>query len=78
MHLAGQAGGPDMVGVAIGDVGTGVFAAYASLLGYVKALKTGQGEFIDVSMYDCMIAWLSVLITSIPIQARFCLADLTR
>lgn len=57
MHLAGQAGGPPTwLGVAIGDVGTGVFAAYASLLGYVKALKTGKGEFIDVSMYDCMIA----------------------
>jgi len=57
MHLAGQAGGPPTwLGVAIGDVGTGVFAAYAALLGYIKALKTGKGEFIDVSMYDCMIA----------------------
>lgn len=57
MHLAGQKGGPPTwLGVAIGDVGTGVFAAYAALLGYIKMLKTGKGEFIDVSMYDCMIA----------------------
>lgn len=57
MHLAGQAGGPPTwLGIAIGDVGTGVFAAYAAMLGYIKRLKTGEGEFIDVSMYDCMIA----------------------
>lgn len=57
MHLAGQAGGPPTwLGVAIGDVGTGIFAAYAALLGYIKMLKTGKGDFIDVSMYDCMIA----------------------
>ncbi|WP_293663258.1 CaiB/BaiF CoA-transferase family protein [uncultured Phascolarctobacterium sp.] len=57
MHLAGQVDGPPTwLGVAIGDVGTGVFAANAALLGYIKALKTGQGEFIDVAMYDCMIA----------------------
>ena len=57
MHLAGQKGGPPTwLGVAIGDVVTGVYAAYAALLGYIKRLKTGKGDFFDVSMYDCMIA----------------------
>lgn len=57
MHLAGQEDGPPTwLGVAVGDVVTGIQAAYASLLGYIKALKTGEGEFIDVSMYDCMVA----------------------
>ncbi len=57
MHLAGQKDGPPTwLGVAVGDVVTGIYAAYAALLGLVKAKNTGVGDFIDVSMYDCMIA----------------------
>lgn len=57
MNLAGQKDGPPTwLGVAVGDVGTGVYAAYAALLGFIKAKNTGEGEFIDVSMYDCMTA----------------------
>lgn len=57
MHLAGQQDGPPTwLGVAVGDVVSGIYAAYASLLGYIKKLKTGKGEFVDVSMYDCMVA----------------------
>lgn len=57
MHLAGQKDGPPTwLGVAVGDVVTGIYAAYSALLGYIKALKTGEGEYIDVSMYDCMAA----------------------
>lgn len=57
MHLAGQKDGPPTwLGVAIGDIGTGMYAAYAALLGYIKSLKTGVGTFVDISMYDCMVA----------------------
>lgn len=57
MHLAGQQDGPPTwLGVAVGDVVSGIYAASACLLGYIKKLKTGKGEFIDVSMYDCMVA----------------------
>lgn len=57
MHLAGQKDGPPTwLGVAVGDVVTGIYAAYAALLGLLKAKNSGVGEFIDVSMYDCMIA----------------------
>lgn len=58
MHLAGQKDGPPTwLGVAVGDVGSGVYAAYAALLGLIKAKNTGVGEFIDISMYDCMTAF---------------------
>jgi crotonobetainyl-CoA:carnitine CoA-transferase CaiB-like acyl-CoA transferase len=57
MHLAGQKDGPPTwLGVAVGDVVTGIYASYAALLGLIKAQNTGVGEFIDISMYDCMIA----------------------
>lgn len=57
MNLAGQEDGPPTwLGVAVGDVVSGIYAAYAAMLGYIKAMKEGIGEFIDVSMYDCMTA----------------------
>jgi crotonobetainyl-CoA:carnitine CoA-transferase CaiB-like acyl-CoA transferase len=58
MHTCGNdpEGPPTWLGFALGDSGTGVYAAYAALLGYVNRLKTGKGEYMDVAMYDCMIA----------------------
>ena len=49
-------GAPTWLGFALGDSGTGVYAAYAAMLGYVNVLKTGKGEYFDLAMYDCMIA----------------------
>jgi crotonobetainyl-CoA:carnitine CoA-transferase CaiB-like acyl-CoA transferase len=49
-------GAPTWLGFAVGDSGTGVYAAYAALLGYINVLRNGVGEFMDVSMYDCMVA----------------------
>jgi len=56
MHLAGQKDGPPTwLGTSVGDIVTGYNAAYAALLGLIKARNTGVGEFIDISMYDCMV-----------------------
>ena len=49
-------GPPTWLGFALGASGTGVYAAYAAMLGYINKLRTGKGEYFDVSMYDCMIA----------------------
>lgn len=57
MDLAGQKDGPPTwLGVSAGDVVTGIYAANAALLGHIKQLKTGKGEYIDIAMYDCMVA----------------------
>jgi crotonobetainyl-CoA:carnitine CoA-transferase CaiB-like acyl-CoA transferase len=58
MHTCGNDadGSPTWLGFALGDAGTGVYAAYSAMLGYINKLKTGKGEYMDVSMYDCMIA----------------------
>jgi crotonobetainyl-CoA:carnitine CoA-transferase CaiB-like acyl-CoA transferase len=58
MHTCGNDadGAPTWLGFALGDAGTGVYAAYSAMLGYINKLKTGKGEYMDVSMYDCMIA----------------------
>lgn len=57
MHLAGQSDSPPTwLGVAVGDVVTGIYASYAAMLCLLKARSTGEGEFVDISMYDCMTA----------------------
>jgi crotonobetainyl-CoA:carnitine CoA-transferase CaiB-like acyl-CoA transferase len=57
MATCGQAGGPPTwLGVALGDIASGMNAAYAILLALFQRGQTGRGQYIDVSMYDTMIA----------------------
>jgi CoA:oxalate CoA-transferase len=57
MHTAGQAGGPPTwLGVALGDIVSGMNAAHAILLALFQRSRTGQGQYIDVAMYDSMVA----------------------
>lgn len=47
--------------VSVSDYYTGYMAAFSSLAAYINALKTGQGESIDVSQYEsalrCQSGW---------------------
>ena len=47
--------------VSVSDYYTGYMAAFSSLAAYINALKTGQGESIDVSQYEsalrCQAGW---------------------
>lgn len=47
--------------VSVSDYCTGYMAAFGSLAAYINALKTGQGESIDVSQYEsalrCQAGW---------------------
>lgn len=56
MATCGQAGGPPTwLGVALGDIASGMNAAYAITLALFQRAQTGQGQYIDVSMYDTII-----------------------
>jgi crotonobetainyl-CoA:carnitine CoA-transferase CaiB-like acyl-CoA transferase len=56
MHTCGQAGGPPTwLGVALGDIASGMTAAYAVMLALFERVTTGLGQYIDVSMYDTII-----------------------
>lgn len=56
MNTCGQAEGPPTwLGVALGDIVSGMNAAYAIMLGLYQRSQTGQGQYIDVSMYDTII-----------------------
>jgi len=57
MNTCGQAGGPPTwLGVALGDIVSGMNAAYAIMLALYERAQTGRGQYIDVSMYDSMVA----------------------
>ena len=65
MNTCGQAGGPPTwLGVALGDIVSGMNAAYAIMLGLFERTQTGRGQYIDVSMYDSMVALAERSITA--------------
>ena len=56
MHACGQADGPPTwLGSALGDIVSGMNAAYAIMLALYQRNQTGRGQYIDVSMYDTII-----------------------
>ena len=60
MSITGEAGGtPVRVGYQIADLAGGLYLALACLGGMLKALKTGQGELVQVSLLDCQLALLT-------------------
>lgn len=53
----GEAGGPPTrLGVAMVDMGTGLYSAVAILMALAERERSGLGQFIDMTLYDCAIA----------------------
>ena len=46
------------LGVAIVDLGTGMYAAYGILLALLAREKTGKGQMVDVALLDSAITWM--------------------
>jgi crotonobetainyl-CoA:carnitine CoA-transferase CaiB-like acyl-CoA transferase len=49
---------PARAGIAIADIASGMYAAIGILLALYQREKTGQGQFIDISMLDSIVSWL--------------------
>ncbi|WP_245294987.1 CaiB/BaiF CoA transferase family protein [Pararhizobium antarcticum] len=54
----GQGGAPVKVGVGIADVMCGMYATVGILAALRHRDRTGQGQYIDLALYDCQVAWL--------------------
>ena len=50
---------PVASGALLGDQGSGMTAAFAILAAVLCARRTGQGEYIDVSMADLIMSWVA-------------------
>jgi formyl-CoA transferase len=60
MSFTGEPDGPPMkVGVAIVDITAGLFAANAILAALRQCDRSGEGQFIDIGLLDCTLAWLA-------------------
>lgn len=54
----GEAGEPYKVGVAVVDVTAGLHAAIAILAALHHRERTGEGQYIDVALFDTQLSWL--------------------
>ncbi len=55
----GEAGGaPTRVGLPLVDLGTGLFSAVGILMALQERTRSGLGQFIDMTLYDCALALL--------------------
>ena len=71
MNTNGQADGPPTwLGVALGDIVSGMNAAYAITVALFERTKTGRGQYIDVSMYDSMIALAERSVTAYSLTGQ--------
>lgn len=54
-----EGGGPQKVGVAISDIMAGMYATTAILAALQARERSGQGQHVDVPLYDSQVAWLA-------------------
>jgi crotonobetainyl-CoA:carnitine CoA-transferase CaiB-like acyl-CoA transferase len=52
-------GGPQKAGVAVSDLMTGMYASTAILAAVAHRERSGTGQFIDLALYDVMVAMLA-------------------
>src|SRR5439155_10847859 len=62
MSVTGEPGrAPVKLGLPMGDLAGGLFAALGILAALQERQRTGRGRVIDVSLYDCMVGLLGYL-----------------
>jgi len=53
----GEAGSnPTRLGLAMVDMGTGLYSAIAILMALAEREKSGQGQYLDMTLYDCAVS----------------------
>lgn len=58
MSVTGHPGGPPVkAGVPVADIGCALFAVYAILSAYIGQQKSGDGQYIDASLFDSALAF---------------------
>jgi crotonobetainyl-CoA:carnitine CoA-transferase CaiB-like acyl-CoA transferase len=64
MSTTGEEGRPSVrVSVPVADIAAGHYASTAILASLARRLVTGGGEYVDISLYDSIVSWLSYLAT---------------
>ncbi len=60
MSITGEPDGePQKIGVAVTDIGAGMWSAFAIMAAIHHRHEHGEGQYIDISMLDAQVAWLT-------------------
>lgn len=71
MSVTGPAEGEPMrTGIAIADLAAGMFAAQAILAALFRRERTGQGERVDISLLDSMVALMSYIASNFLVSGE--------
>jgi len=58
LRMTGQPDGkPTKVGIALNDIAAGATAIYSILAAHLLRQRTGEGQYIDISLVDAGLAW---------------------
>lgn len=58
ISLTGAPDAPAKVGVSIADIAAGLYGYSSILVALYKREQTGEGEYIDISMLECLTEWM--------------------
>ncbi len=61
MAVTGDGSGPMKAGFSVGDIGAGMWAAYGIMMALWARERTGEGQWIDTSLYEALISWQTYL-----------------
>ncbi|HYB84825.1 MAG TPA: CoA transferase, partial [archaeon] len=62
MGITGEPGRPPVrIGVALSDIGAGMYAALAILAALAARARTEKGQWVDVSLLDTTVSWLTYM-----------------
>jgi crotonobetainyl-CoA:carnitine CoA-transferase CaiB-like acyl-CoA transferase len=62
MGITGESHRPPVrIGVALSDIGAGMYAATAILAALAARERTGKGQWIDISLLDCTVSWMTYI-----------------
>ncbi|MGA8113385.1 MAG: CoA transferase [Actinocatenispora sp.] len=57
ISITGDPDGPPVkCGLPVGDLGAGLFCAYGILAAYTHRLRTGEGQYLETSLYEAVLA----------------------
>ena len=62
MGITGESGRPPVrIGVALSDIGAGMYATIAILAALAARTRTNKGQWIDISLLDSTVSWMTYM-----------------
>lgn len=63
-------GGPVRLGIPMVDIGTGLYSSNAILMALLERERSGQGQYIDMTLYDCGLALMHPHVANYSLSGR--------